>query len=85
MISAIVPEARRIGIQDLLNFKEDVYCTASRTGGDSIESIVMAGADTTSLEDPTRPEIGQDGMAKKYVLDQLKSSWQKSLKSSGLF
>lgn len=49
MVSATVLQTRRISIKDLLNFKDSVECTTIRTHGDSIELIVMPGADTASL------------------------------------
>lgn len=68
MVSAIVSKTRPISIQDLLNVEDDIEHTVSKTDDGSIESIIMAEADTTSLKDPTRSTISHDRDVKEVCV-----------------
>lgn len=41
MVGAIVPKARCISIQELLNYEENIECAISRSDDNVIESIFM--------------------------------------------
>lgn len=71
MIEAVVSKARRISIQGLLNREGGIECTAVRTDDNAIESVVMGGVASTSLQDPTSLELVQRGDCEKSRISSI--------------
>lgn len=55
-----------------MNFEKKIERSASNIDDDSIQSNVIAGADTMSLQDLSRLEIVQDGDGKETYFGSVK-------------